>query len=467
VVESIRFRSIRPFHFDDEAVVSHQPDPASKMGENLDPHDTTAGDARADDAAASAPAPARPRRELVAWRNAIFTIFFLSGLSLASWVARIPAVRDDVGLSTQGVGLVILTGSIGSIVGLIAAPWIMARFGARLGMSGMLVTVAVGLVFVGIGGSVLPSVPLVVTGLVLFGFGNGAVDVMMNVEGAEAERELGKTVMPLMHAFFSFGTVAGAGLAAVASAIALSVSVHLGIIAALIAAVVVVAVRFVPVREELGDDPHTDAPRDPWSVRLKRSLSVWSDGRLLLIGVIMLGMSFAEGSANDWLALAVVDGHHFDETTGAAVFTVFTIAITTARVLGGPFIDRFGRVVMLQSMAVIGVVGLALFIFSSEPWVFILGTALWGIGCSLAFPVGMSAAADVPDRAVAAARVSAVAMIGYCAFLVGPPLIGFLGEQFGILNGLLLLLALMAVAGIAAPAAREQSGPRARPRPAD
>ena len=111
---------------------------------------------------------------------------------------------------------------------------------------------------------------------------------------------------------------------------------------------------------------------------------------------------------------------------------------------------------------VIGVVGLALFIFSSAPWLIILGTLLWGIGCSLAFPVGISAAADVPDRADAAARVSAVAMIGYCAFLVGPPLIGFLGEQFGILNGLILLLALMAMAGIAAPAAREQSGPRAR-----
>jgi MFS family permease len=404
----------------------------------------------------------RTRRELTAWRNAIFAIFFLSGLSLASWVARIPAVRDDVDLSTQGVGLVILAGSIGSIFGLIAAPWLMARFGARLGMTGALVTVSVGLVLVGIGGSIAPSVPLVAIGLVLFGFGNGAVDVMMNVEGAEAERELGKTLMPLMHAFFSFGTVAGAGLAAVASALAISVSVHLAAIAVVIAIAVIVAVRFVPVREELGDDPHTDAPRDAWTVRLKRSLSVWTDVRLLLIGVVMLGMSFAEGSANDWLALAVVDGHGYDETVGAAVFTVFTVAITTARVFGGPFIDRFGRVAMLQSMAAIGVVGLALFIFGTEPWVFILGTVLWGIGCSLAFPVGMSAAADVPDRSNAAARVSAVAMIGYCAFLVGPPLIGFLGEQFGILMGLVLLLGLMAVAGIAAPAAREQTGPRAR-----
>jgi MFS family permease len=401
------------------------------------------------------------RRELAAWRNAIFCVFFLSGLSLASWVARLPAVRDDVGLSIQGVGLVILAGSAASILGLVAAPWLMARFGARRGMVGVLVAVSVGLVFVGVGGSVLPSVPLVVIGLALFGFGNGAVDVMMNVEGAEAERELGKTVMPLMHAFFSFGTVAGAGLAAAASAVGLSVAVHLGIIAVLIAVAVVIAVRYVPVREELGDDAtDVDAPREPLGVRLKRSLRVWADVRLLLIGVVMLGMSFAEGSANDWLALAVVDGHGYDETTGAAVFTVFTVAITAARVLGGPFIDRFGRVVMLQSMSVIGVAGLALFIFASEPWLIIVGTLLWGIGCSLAFPVGMSAAADVPDRADAAARVSAVAMIGYCAFLVGPPLIGFLGEQFGILNGLILLLGLMAVAGLAAPAARERSRTR-------
>lgn len=438
--------------------MSHQPDTASTMADHSDPQ-TAADAARVD---GTSPSPARPRRELVAWRNAIFAIFFLSGFGLASWVARLPAVRDAVELSTQGVGLVILAGSIGAIVGLVAAPPLMARFGARLGMTGVLVLAAVGLVLVGIGGSVAPSVTLVAIGLVLFGFGNGSVDVMMNVEGAEAERELGKTVMPLMHAFFSFGTVAGGALAAAASALGIDIAVHLAVVAALIAAGVIVAVRFVPIRVELGDDPHTDAPRDPWTVRLKRSLSVWADVRLLLIGVVMLGMSFAEGSANDWLALAVVDGHGYDETTGALMFTVFTVAITGARVLGGPFIDRFGRVAMLQSMAAIGVVGLAMFIFGSEPWVLVVGTLLWGIGCSLAFPVGMSAAADVPDRADAAARVSAVAMIGYCAFLVGPPLIGFLGEQFGILNGLLLLLGLMVVAGLAAPAARERTRPARR-----
>ncbi len=399
-----------------------------------------------------------PTTGLLAWRNAIFAIFFLSGLSLASWVARIPEMRDFTELSTQGVGLVILSGSVGSVLGLIAAPGVMARFGARLGMSTVLVIVSVGLALVGVGGSIAPSVPLVVIGLALFGFGNGAVDVMMNVEGAEAEREIGKTLMPLMHAFFSFGTVIGAGLAAAAAALGITVAAHLGVIAALIAVAAIIAVRFVPVREELGDD-RSDAPRAPWRQRLREGLSVWADARLMLIGVVMLGMSFAEGGANDWLALAVVDGHGYDPAVGAAVFTVFTVAITGGRVLGGPVIDRFGRVPVLRVLAALGVAGLSLFIFASEPWMLIVGTVLWGIGCALGFPVGMSAAADVPDRRLAASRVSAVAIIGYCAFLAGPPLLGLIGEHHGLLNALLVLLGLMAMAGLAAPAARERSRP--------
>jgi cyanate permease len=92
-------------------------------------------------------------------------------------------------------------------------------------------------------------------------------------------------------------------------------------------------------------------------------------------------------------------------------------------------------------------------IFVPIVWVAIIGVVFWGLGASLGFPVGMSAAADDPRKA--AARVSAVATIGYVAFLVGPPVIGFLGNHFGILHGLLLVLVLVALAGIVSFAARE------------
>lgn len=410
------------------------------MSEPTDPH--------------TAPVAQRPRRELLAWRNAIFVIFALSGLSIATWVARIPAIRDNLELTTGAVGLLILGMSIGSILGLVASQHLLARLGPRHGMQLTLGLVGTGLLLIGVGASLVPLEGIVLVGLIIFGFGNGALDVMMNVEGAAAEQELGKTVMPLMHACFSFGTVAGAGLGALASAAGLEVFWHALVMAVVIAIVAVVAVRFVPAEQVVADELD-DAPKAPWQDRLRESLSVWADGRLILIGVIMLGMAFAEGSANDWLALAVVDGHEQSNTTGALVYGVFVTAMTVGRIVGGPLIDRFGRVPVLQVSAAAAIAGLVLFILTPVTGLMVLGTVLWGLGASLGFPVGMSAAADDSKRA--AARVSAVAMIGYCAFLVGPPLIGILGDAIGLLNALFVVLVLIVFAGLASPAARESS----------
>ena len=401
----------------------------------------------------------RSRRELSAWRNAVFVIFILSGLSLATWVARVPGVRDGLGLDTAQVGLLILGMSVGAILGLVASAPLLAKVGPHRGMVISLGVVAVGMVLIGSGVSFIHFVPVVGLGLALLGFGNGMVDVMMNVEGAAVEREIGKTLMPLMHACFSLGTVVGAGIGAAAAALHVDVSWHLMGIAVLVIAVAIVAVRFIPNEVELGD-PEAGVPeKRPWGERLRENLSVWADWRLILIGVVMLGMAFAEGSANDWLALGVVDGHHQSNATGALVFGFFVAAMTVGRILGGPLVDRIGRTNSIRLTAGLGVLGLLLFILGGPLWLVVVGTILWGFGVSLGFPLGMSAAADGTDKP--AARVSAVAMIGYCAFLVGPPLIGFLGQAFGILNALYVLLVLMVASALAAPAVREASRARA------
>jgi len=402
----------------------------------------------------------QPRGDLRAWRNAVFVVFVLSGLLLASWVARIPGVRDSLHLTTAGVGLLILGMSIGAILGLAASAPLLARLGARRGMVFALGVAAVGMVLIGIGATFVPFIPLVAIGLILLGFGNGICDVMMNVEGAEVEREIGKALMPLMHAFFSFGTVIGAGAGAVAAALNVSVGWHLLVTAVVIVVGVVIAVRYIPPKHQLGDAASAAASKPAWRERMVDSLSVWADWRLIVIGVVMLGMAFTEGSANDWVALATVDGHHQDNATGAVVFGVFVAAMTVGRVAGGPLVDRVGRVAAIRLTAALGVIGLLLFIFGGPLWLVVIGTVLWGFGASLGFPLGMSAAAEDTKRA--AARVSAVAMIGYCAFLVGPPLIGFLGQTFGLLNALFVVFVLLVASGLCAAAVRERSGPHAR-----
>ena len=395
------------------------------------------------------------RSQLVRWRTAVFAIFLASGLSIATWASRVPAIKVALDVDNIQIGLMLLGAGIASIVGLSLATVILARFGARTGMLGAILVFAVGVALIGVGTDVMNSYVFVVAGLVLFGLGNGAVDVMMNVEGAAIEKQVGKTILPLFHAFFSFGTVIGAGLGALAVAVGLNVLVHTAVIAVVIVVIGFVTHANVPARE-ITMDPTDEADRTHWRERLHTALSAWREPRTYALGVIMLGMAFAEGGANDWLALGRVEGHGASQAVGALGLTVFSISMTVVRVFGGPLVDRFGRVWTLRVLAALATAGLLTFILApSIPLVFV-GAALWGAGVSLGFPLGMSAAAD--DPAKAAARVSAAATIGYISFLCGPPLLGFVSESVGLLNTLYILVVLCVASGLASGAARPIAG---------
>ncbi|MFC4244083.1 MFS transporter [Gryllotalpicola reticulitermitis] len=399
------------------------------------------------------------------WRNAIFVIFALSGVMISSFAARLPAARQALDVDPGQIGLLILCISFGAILGLVVAPPAAQLLGHRVGISAALIVGSVGLALAGAGATLWGNIPATVVGLALLGFGNGAVDVMMNVSGAAVERRIGRTILPFMHGCFSVGTVIGAGIGAGAAALNVPTWAHLAVIALVIVVTVVVAVRFIPTRvEEPKAQASVGGAAESALRRAQRSvierIVVWRDATLVLIGVVMLGMAFAEGSANDWIALAAVDQHGATKAQGALVLDAFLVAMTIGRMAGGPLVDRLGRATAVRITAGLAVVGLLLFILGGRPEVFVAGTVLWGLGASLGFPLGMSAAAD--DERNATTRVAAVAMIGYLAFLGGPPVIGFLADHVGILHALIIVLALVLASFFCAPALRhrEVSSPR-------
>lgn len=392
------------------------------------------------------------RSQYVRWRTAIFAIFLASGLSIATWASRVPDIKTALEIDKAQVGMLLLGAGIASIIGISTSPAIMARTGARLGMMLSIITFASGVALIGVGANVLGSYPVVLIGLALFGLGNGCLDVMMNVEATAIEQQAGKTILPLFHAFFSFGTVIGAGVGALAAQLDVDVFGHTLTIAAVILTIGVVGIANVPARAETLDGD-ADADEKPhWRERMHVAMSAWREPRTYAIGVVMLGMSFAEGGANDWLALGVAEDHGGGTALGAAALATFSVAMTAVRIFGGPLVDRFGRVAVLRILALTAAVGILLFILAPNlPLVFV-GAALWGVGASLGFPLGMSAAADDPARA--AARVSAAATIGYISFLGGPPVLGFISEHIGLLNTLFILVALAALSGLFSSAAR-------------
>lgn len=392
------------------------------------------------------------RQQVMAWRNGIFVIFAMCGIGIASWMARTPAIKAALDVSTAEMGILIFAIAIGSILGLLSSSHLLASFGARAVMAICLVIGPIGLVVAGLAVTFGQFYWVAFLGLGIFGVGMATCDVAMNLSGAVNERILGRTIMPVFHAFFSFGTMIGAGLGALAELLHVSIALQAAIVSAVMVAAGLLAVRMTQSETLLHvpDESGEIAP-DGWRTRL----AIWKDPRTLFIGLIVLGMAFAEGSANDWLSLAAVEGHGVDRPTGAVVFGIFVTAMTVGRLTGPRVLDRFGRVPVLRASAALAALGLLVFIFVPVLWVAIVGVVLWGLGSALGFPTGMSAAAD--DPRTAAARVSAVATIGYCAFLVGPPLIGFLGEHFGLLHALLLVLVLIVVAGVASGAARDRT----------
>lgn len=367
-----------------------------------------------------------------------------------------PAIRSQLGVSTGTIGVLVACSTVGSIVGLTVARWALHRLGGRGAVLAALLVIAGSLALMG-AGVTSSSVPLVAVGFTVVGLGLGSLDVSINVEGAAAERAAGRTLLPLMHAGWSGGAAIGAAIGAACAAGGLGPGTQFLLLAAFVALIGLIIARGIPTEtpEEVEAEPDAVA----WRAKVRSWLRGWNDRRLLLIGLVLLGVEFGEGSANNWLSLSAKQNHHQTAAVAALFLTLFAVSEASARVAAGPLVDRLGRVRMLRYTIALGICGIALFVLGHATWIVAIGVVLWAIGVSMGFPLGMSAAAEGDDPAT---QVSVAASIGYQASLIGPPVIGFLAESVGLLSSLWLLAILFVAAFAAAGSLRPQ---RARPLP--
>ena len=381
-------------------------------------------------------------RPLTATRNAVGISFALNGFLFATLVSRLPVVRGRLDLDNGALGLLLLAISVGSILALPLSGRLIERWGAPAVVRFGTAAATGGLVLASVATVSLGSVLGVAAGFFAYGVGIGTWDVAMNVEAAEVERRLGRTIMPRFHAGWSFGSIAGAGLGVPATALDVPMPLHVGVVAA-----AALALSLWSVRAFLPPTPQHEVE--------ERTGSAWTEPRTLAVGVMVLAFAMAEGSANDWLSLALIDGYDARAWVGVAGFSLFVVAMTAGRLAGPVLLDRLGRAPVLWGTAAVTAAGVLLVVLGQHWSLVALGIVAWGLGASLGFPVGMSAAAD--DPVGAAARVSVVATIGYGAFLAGPPLLGMLGDRIGTLQSLLVVAALMVPAAVTVLAARPRS----------
>ncbi len=404
----------------------------------------------------AAPAAAVPARTVTAARWYLMSLFALLGIMMSSWLSRLPSIRKSLGIAESELGVVLLVGAVGSLLMVTAAGPILQRFGSRRTMSAATVgfVTAMTLLAIGVG---ISSLPLVCAGIFLNGMSFALNNVPFNVESAQIERAVGRTIIPQFHACFSIGALLGTLLGAAASWGGMSVPVQFGISAGVLLVWRLLAIPHVTLVEHVTARPEpTDGdveflrPRR----RLGASLAGWREKRTLLLGLVIMAASLSEGAANDWLSISVVDDFGRTEATGAIVFGVFVGSMTVVRLGGTGLIDRYGRVPVLRVSGVASIVGLALFGAAPSFVLAVVGVALWGAGAALAYPIGIAAASDDPLKAPS--RVSVVSAFSSTASIAAPPLLGFAAEHLTTRYALTLIVVGLVVSVLLSAQARRQ-----------
>ena len=157
-------------------------------------------------------------------RAATFSVFFLNGAMIGTWVGQIPFVQERLDVSKATIGLALLCMAIGAMIAMPLTGQVLDR------RSSATVTRTAALVYLPLLALPLfaPTPVLLGLALVLFGAANGAMDVSMNAHGVAVERTLGRPIMSSLHAGWSFGGLAGSGGVALAVALGLEPRIESG-----------------------------------------------------------------------------------------------------------------------------------------------------------------------------------------------------------------------------------------------
>lgn len=370
------------------------------------------------------PPPVIPPPELRRARLAVVTVFLVSGAGFANWAARIPAVKDGVGLSTGQLGIALLGPAIGSLASMPLAGALMVRHGSRVVTRATLLLFCLALPLP----ALAPSLPVLLAALVLLGVGGGSLDVAMNGQAVAVEQRYGRPLLAGFHGVWSLGTLGGAATGGAAAAVGLAPLPHLVLAAALLLALGMGTTRWLL---PAGADR---APRG--SLRLARPTR-----GLALVGAIAFCGLLCEGAVYDWSAVYLRDSLGSSESLAVSGYVAFTVTMTAGRLVGDAVRARMGSRLLLGGGAALAAAGLGAALALDHPVAAVVGFALLGAGLASVFPIALSVAGGVTGLPSGVA-IAAISTLGYLGFIAGPPLIGGLGELFTLPAGLGLVVAL-------------------------
>jgi len=355
--------------------------------------------------------------------SAIFGVFFLESAVLGNWIPRIPDMKQSLALSDAQLGFCLLAIPLGTVLGLLVAGRIIERTGLRRACQIALPAWAVSFV--------LPPFAETQAVFILFllisGVTVGLTEVAMNTEADRIEQELDKRIMSRCHGFWSLGSMAGALTGGGLAHLGMSVTLHFVLVMPVIAVLGFWMATRLPQSE-----PTNKEQTEPSSTLFRLPSRL-----ILLLCMMPMGAMVVEGAFIDWSAVFVKSILEASPLLISVIYSFFAIVMAAVRLCGDAIGDRYPSKLIVQVSGVAAAAGIAVFAMSVNEAMAMFGAALSGMGVAIVYPVAVTAAARRPG--LPADNVAAITMVSFTAFLLAPPIIGFLSDMFGLRFALLML----------------------------
>lgn len=353
----------------------------------------------------------------------IRALFFCESVVLTSIFPRFPDLKEALALDHAQLGLSLLGLPLGTLLSLVLAGGLVDRLGTRHASLIGIGLVAISMILPTLAGSMIA----LFAALFVVGLSLALIEIGMNVDADRVEKWASKPIMSSCHGFWSVGALTGTGLGALCAGIGLSPTHQIMIMSPIfgIAGILIIQLRTpIPV-------PPPSAAQAPTFALPTRAL--------LGVAVFAVGLQMSEGAAFDWSGIYMKEVVGANATIIGMTYFAFTLPMAIGRFFGDHFRTVLGPVRLARITTVIGCLGLLILGLTSTTIGSILAWGLVGLGASMAFPLAVTAAAERDDRP-AAVNVASVFLVAFTAFVIGPPLIGFVSELIGLQNGLMALL---------------------------
>jgi predicted MFS family arabinose efflux permease len=366
-------------------------------------------------------------------RAAVRLLFFLNGALFATWASRVPAVQAEYGLSNGALGLALFSLASGAVMAMLLSGLIITRIGSDrvCRISGLTYGIMLPVIVLA------PNLATFVPALFCFGASHAALDVAMNAQAVAIEKRYGKPIMSSFHALWSTGGLVGAAGGGLLAAHGVKPVMHFVLIALVFeAALVLVFPRLLNALEERITDSVNRGIIPAFSL---------PSPTLLALGIVALCVMIGEGAMADWSAVYLHINIGTSESVAATGYAAFSIAMAGGRFLGDTLTARYQPVKLVRAGGTLAATGLLLTLVFGHAAISLAGFALVGAGFSTIVPIVFTAAGNTRGVAPGVALAS-VSSLGYLGFLLGPPVIGFGAEMFGLRVALGLIIATSLIA---------------------